>query len=437
MRQRHQSISNPRLQLLIITQFYPPDYAATGQLIEELAHRLSQDHFDVRIFTGQPGYAFSEEFAPAKEQHPHLKIQRSHISRLWRNRIRGKAINGLLFCVRSGLHLLRAAFRNDVVLLTTAPPYLPVLGYIFNLLFGLPYICLVYDLYPDVAVQLGVVPPSHPIANLWQWLNRKIWKRAAQLIVLSPTIKSHIIEHYGVPAHKLSVIHSWADPTLIQPCPKEQNWFAQQHHLDRTFTVLYSGNMGRCHDLETILETAYHLRHEPIQFVFIGDGAKRLKCLKLVDEYRLTNCLFLPYQDKQDLPYSLTSCDLSLVSLSEGMEGLLAPSKFYGCLAAGRPIAVICEPRSYLKQLVQEAGCGAAFRQGDSIGLADFIRNLSADPHQVKRMGAAGRAYLETHFTPQTIAEQYAQVVWSAVQRRSPVRLPSLPPMQAPAESLD
>jgi len=142
--------------LSIITQFYPPDYAATGQLIEELATNLGHQGMQVQIFTGQPGYAFGQSYAPPIERSEKLLVRRSRATLVLSDRIRGKALNGILFCLRAGLHLLKTASRGDILLLTTAPPFLPILGYLANLCFGLPYVCLLYDLYPDVAVQLKV-----------------------------------------------------------------------------------------------------------------------------------------------------------------------------------------------------------------------------------------------------------------------------------------
>jgi glycosyltransferase involved in cell wall biosynthesis len=403
------------LRLSIITQFYPPDYAATGQLIEELAFQLVDQGVQIQVFTGQPGYAYQKQSAPAIEQSQHLLIQRSRTSNLWPQRIRGKALNGLMFCLRSALHLVRNRRAKDALLVTTAPPYLPVLGYLANWLFGTPYICLLYDLYPDVAVELGVLPASHWLPRLWNWVNQQVWHRAHALIVLSSSMKNRIVERYPELTDKIAVIHSWANPNWIVPLAKPANWFAQEHNLEKRFTVLYSGNMGRCHDMDTILATIQELRDEPIQFVFIGGGAKRKAFMEQVEQLKLSNCLFLPYQDKQVLPYSLTACDLSLVSIGAGMEGLIAPSKFYGSLAAGRPIAVICEPHSYLRGIVAAAGCGDTFNLGDSQGLADFIRLLAEDPGLVEEMGRAGRCYMERHFTPEIIARQYFQVLQQSV----------------------
>jgi glycosyltransferase involved in cell wall biosynthesis len=173
--------------------------------------------------------------------------------------------------------------------------------------------------------------------------------------------------------------------------------------------------MGRCHDMDTILEAAKLLQDEPIQFVFIGSGAKKEELIKDVNRLRLKNFVFLPYQDKEVLPFSLTAGDLSLVSVDAGMESLVAPSKLYPALASGRPIAVICSQYSYLRQMITEANCGDTFENGDSHGLAEFIRLLSQDQELAKRMGRAGRQYMRSHFTPQIISRQYLQVLQQSI----------------------
>jgi glycosyltransferase involved in cell wall biosynthesis len=410
------------LRLSIVTQFYPPDYAATGQLIEELAGQLGKLGVQVQIFTGQPAYAYFKQSAPAIETAKSLVVQRSSTSRFWSRRIRGRAVNGLLFCLRSGMHLLKQARQSDVLLLTTEPPYLTVLGYLVHRLFQVPYVCLLYDLYPDVAVQLKVLPMHHWLVRFWDWLNCRIWQQAQSIVVLSSTMKARIAAKCPAIAHKITVIHNWADPNLIQPVDKQDNWFAHQHDLVEKFTVLYSGNMGRCHDIDTILAAAAHLKQKPIQFVFIGGGAKRWQCMEKAIELGLDNCRFLPYQNKAILPYSLTACDLALVSVSPGMEGLIAPSKLYSVLATGRPVAAICESHSYLKQLLSEANCGEAFENGDATGLADFIDRLAKNPLLAKALGTAGRHYLQSHFTPEIIANQYFQVLTTTRYISSPPR---------------
>ncbi|MBR8832754.1 MAG: glycosyltransferase family 4 protein [Stigonema ocellatum SAG 48.90 = DSM 106950] len=417
-RETQHSLKTPQsMKVSVITQFFPPDYAATGQLIEELTRQLGQQGIDIEVFTSQPGYAFQSSTAPAVERSGGVRIQRSRTARLWPNQIRGKAVNGLLYTLRTALHLLKSKNRSkiDILLLTTAPPFVPILGYLAYIFFRIPYVCILYDLYPDIAIALGVISKHHWLARFWQTVNRLIWQNSQGLVVLSPNMRVEVVKNCPQVAHKVFVIHSWADPDKIVPIAKHENWFAWKYSLVKKFTVLYSGNMGRCHDMDTILEAAKQLRDEQIQFVCIGSGAKREDFLKEVNRLGLSNFIFLPYQEQQVLPYSLTACDLSLVSVDASTENLVAPSKLYSALASGRPIAAICSQYSYLRQLIAEANCGAAFDNGDSYGLAQFIRLLSRDQELGERMGKAGRQYLRSHFTLKVISQQYLDVLQQAI----------------------
>lgn len=402
---------NQKLQVSIITEFFPPDYAATGQLIEELVKKLEDQEVNIEVFTGQPGYAFSTANAPAVEQLGDIRIQRSRATQVWSGRIRGKAINGMLFTIRAFLHIIKNFHKHHVFLVTSAPPFLPIAAYLAHLSLRIPYVCLIYDLYPDIAIALKVIPKNHWLAGFWRQLNKMIWRRSKGIIVLSSDMKHRVTAICPEVGEKVTVIHSWGDPDLIVPIAKENNWFAKEHNLVKKFTVLYSGNMGRCHDMDTILETAKLLRDEPIQFVCIGSGAKRQSFMEAVNDLGLTNFLFLPYQDKEVLPYSLTACDLSLVSVEVGMEGLVAPSKLYPALAAGRPIAVICAKDAYLRHMIVEGQCGISVNNGDSMALAEFIRRLNSDRQLAELMGKASRQYLQSNFTLEIVSKQYLSVL--------------------------
>lgn len=410
----HSSKIKALMKLSVITQFFPPDYAATGQLIEELTKSLALEGVDIEVFTGQPGYAFGDSNAPAREQLGRVQVQRTRATNVWYQRIRGKTLDGLLFTIRAIIHLLRHGRRYNILLLTTAPPFLPIVGYLLHFLYRIPYVCILYDIYPDIAIALGVVSKQHWLARFWEALNKRIWRKASGIVVLSPAMKQRITGISPEVGDKISVIHSWGNPEHIKPIPKKDNWFAQKYDLTNKFTVLYSGNMGRCHDVKTILETAKLLKDEPILFLCIGAGAKREDLIREVEELKLNNFLFLPYQDKQVLPYSLNACDLSLVSVDKGFESLVAPSKLYPALGTGRPVAVICPQTSYLNQLIADGNCGHTFENGDSDGLAKFIQMLSQDNGLAENMGIRAREYMKSRFSSKAIAKQYFEVLRKA-----------------------
>ncbi len=401
------------MKLTIINQFYPPDYAATGQLVEEVAVELAKHGVDVQVFVGQPGYAFDQPLAIPIETSKGVHIRRTRTSRIWPQRLRGRAISGFLYCLRAIVKLRFRQRLGDLILATTEPPYLPVVAYILHLMYKTPYVCLIYDVYPDIAVTLGVIHDGHWVVRIWHWLNQQTWKNAAAIIVLTESMKQVILQRSPQLADKIQVIHNWADGTQIQPRHKHRNWFAQAHGLDQQFTILYSGNLGRCHDLQTIMDAALLLAQAPVQFVFIGAGAKLPICQDFVTEHGLTNCLFLPFQSKDVLPFSLTACDLTLVTISRDVEGLIAPSKFYGCLASGKAIAAICPSHSYLREIIVQAGCGRAIENGDAQGLASFILELRNDAGKLQAMGQRARQYFEDNFTLEKISCHYLKITQS------------------------
>lgn len=398
-------------KLFVVNQFFPPDFAPTGQLINELVAHLGDNGTPIKVFTGLPAYAFNDVSALPLEIHNNVVIRRTRATQVSIHNIRGKAFHGFLFTVRAVIHLLRHLKKDDTLLLTTAPPFLPFIGYLLHLAKGSNYVCLIYDLYPDVAEKLGVLSSENWIIKLWNRLNELTWQKAKKVIVLSTSMKQQILKKQPKLGHKISVISNWSDPNWIVPIAKEDNWFAQKYQLTEKFTVLYSGNMGRCHDIQTILNAARLLQGYPVQFVFIGGGPKYRSSQNLVQTYGLDNCVFLPYQNKETLPYSLTACDLTLASVEEGMGGIVAPSKFYSLLATERPIAVICDKQCYLNELVEKTQCGMTFKNNNSQGLADFILQISSNPELAKSMGEAGRNYLISQCTLDIIAQQYATVL--------------------------
>ena len=119
--------------------------------------------------------------------------------------------------MRAFFHIVCNFYKYDLFLLTSAPPFLAVTGYIAKAIFKCSYICLVYDIYPDAAVALNVVKKDHWVAKAWHEINRRIWTDSQEIIVLSNDMKRTLIKHHPQLIDKISVIHSWGDPKCIIP----------------------------------------------------------------------------------------------------------------------------------------------------------------------------------------------------------------------------
>jgi hypothetical protein len=183
----------------------------------------------------------------------------------------------------------------------------------------------------------------------------------------------------------------------ITPVDHANNPFRQRHGLGGDFVVGYSGNMGRVHDFATMLAVAEQLKEmgeDSILFLLIGEGPGEPLLRREVRERGLANVRFLPSQPLGDLSESLAAADLHLVSMREGMSGLVVPSKFYGVMAAERPCLFIGPPESEIAHMIREHGSGTVIQNGDSGALLAAILSYRTSPQKCVEEGKNGRLSL-------------------------------------------
>jgi glycosyltransferase involved in cell wall biosynthesis len=223
---------------------------------------------------------------------------------------------------------------------------------------------------------------------------------------------SDVLRGKGVPEEKLRIIENWADGDAIRPLPRSENPFIREHGLAGKFVVMYSGNMGLLHDLESIVGAAARLRERTeMRFVFIGGGGKLPAVRRLVDEHRLDNVLLLPYQPREALGYTLTAADVSLVSLAAGNEGLAVPSKLYGIMAAGSPVVANVPEACEVARVLAEAECGLVVPVGDPEALAGAIARYLDDPELRRRHGSNARTEFERRYALERVVDRWVEVL--------------------------
>ena len=305
----------------------------------------------------------------------------------------------------------------DLFIYTTEPPFMTFFAYLVLLIFKKPFIIILYDLYPDILVHTKTLPKFSFVFKFFKYMNKLVYKKADKLVVLNEFMKSKILSTYkDLNEDKISIIYSWADSNKIKPIPKDENFFIRENNLKNKFIVLYSGNFGRCHDIEIIQECVHNLKNQnDILFLFIGSGP-RLPFLKVwCQDNNLNNVIFLPSQPLSILPYSLTSADLALVTQLESTDGIIAPSKLYAHLAASTPIAGVSSSTSYLNKIIHENNFGKCFRNGDSAGLSNWIKYLKNHPDETSNLGKRARDYLLKTSTPEIITEKYLNVIKQSI----------------------
>lgn len=401
-------------KIWVVSQFYPPDFAATGQLLEQLVNGLLKKGLIINVLTSMPSYAFSSKTALLKEKKINLEIKRTRNFNFFQKNFIWKIFNGLLFCAKSIFEILIKSKKIDKIIYTTEPAFLPLFAnfaYRFN---KKSFIIINYDLYPDIITKLNLLSYKNFIIRIWKFLLNQSYKKASKIIVLSEPMKETVLKSFPSTFNKLEVISSWADHEHIKEIKKEDNWFIKKNNLSNKFVVLYSGNQGRCHDLSTIIKSANNLKmYSSIIFLFIGDGEQNNKIKSLVKLFKLDNCIFLPYQKYEDLSFSLGAADIAVVSITKEASSLVAPSKLYGHLAAGTPIAGICPNYSYLYKLIKKNKIGEAFENGDFNNLSKWILSLYENKELKNDYTKISRNFLMKHANKNDILDTYFSILIS------------------------
>lgn len=248
---------------------------------------------------------------------------------------------------------------------------------------------------------------------MWSYLHRLTIIDSRHTIVLGEYMKEYVVEKYGPATEpKLTVIHNWEDGEYIRPIPNDENWFRDEMELTDTFSILYAGNIGEFHDLETLIQSADYLRESAVTYVIIGEGDNKNNIISLAEDLNLGDSVkFLPYQSDQDLPYCLTSCDVSVVTIKEGFEEIGVSSKLYSSLAAGTPVLVIAQPYSDEARLVVENNAGKSVPQGEPEQVAEAIKHWQQNPDLVAEQGTNARDLFEDRFTKEKSINNYYSVL--------------------------
>ena len=398
-------------RVIFVNRYFYPDLSATSQILTDLAMHLAGSGVDVTVVTGRRRYTDPKESLPASEDISGVRVLRVATTGFGRLRLLGRAVDYSSFYVAAFFRLLTFLKAGDIVIAKTDPPLVSVVTAIAARLKRARQVNWLQDLFPEVAVILRPDLFKPAITRIAQWARDWSLKCAELNVVLSEGM-SHRLVNLGIKNSNIAIIPNWADDEAIAPVSHERNPLRTSWGLDGKFVVAYSGNLGRAHDVTTMLEAAQLLRNRSdIVFLIIGGGARLEHVQEFILRHTMTNIIERPYQARERLSYSLGAADLHLVSLIPALEGLIVPSKFYGIAAAQRPTAFIGNAAGEIGTLLRTHEAGRTFAVGDAQGLADFIVELSEDPQKCASLGRNARRALETHWAQTKAFERWRETL--------------------------
>ena len=404
------------MRILFLTMYYKPDNAATGILMAELAEELALHGHDVRVITSMPHYSTNSIWPEYRGKWSKRERQGAIlVHRVWsyvpvhKDRLLPRFFSYLSFTLLSAFAGLLMP-RPDVIVTPSPSPPLTngISAYLLGRLRGVPFISNIQDIYPDVAIRMGVMKNPAVIAG-YKKLERFVYAHSQAITVISEGFRGNLTAK-GVPADKISVIPNFIDSAFVTPHLRRNDFSAEQGWDDK-FVVLFAGNVGMSQGLDTVLEAAGLLRGTPnLLFAIVGNGASKPALIAQVEKMGLSNVQFLPYQSYDHVPVLYSSADIGLIPLRRGFSNDSVPSKLFTIMGVARPVIASVDAHSETAEVIHAAKCGVCIEPEDPKALADAILAVYSDKLRAEEMGQSGRRYVERHYTRTSVASQYEAI---------------------------
>jgi glycosyltransferase involved in cell wall biosynthesis len=395
-------------RVIFLNRFFYPDHSATSQIVSDLAFHLAASGMDVHVITSGQLYDSPRASLAKEEVVNGVHIHRMQTTRYGRSSLLGRAID---YASYYGLMWHRArslAGPGDILVAKTDPPLTSIVAMRVALQRKARLVNWLQDIYPEIAGELGVPFMRGMSGRALCRLRDHSLQRAAANVVVGQRMAERL-RSLRVASERVYVIPNWSDDEVLCPVRPEENPLQREWGLEQKFVVGYSGNLGRAHEIDTVLSAAALLREHPrIVFLFIGGGNQFDRLGRLANERGLGQLFrFIAYQPQELLKLSLSVPDVHLIVLRPELEGLIVPSKFYGIAAVGKPLISITAHDGEIAQLVRKHQCGLVVEPGNGRALAEALISLCKDPVRVTEMGKRARSMLDGQF-----ARRHAFVRW-------------------------
>jgi len=385
------------LRLLLLNQFYRPDVAATGQYLADLAEGLVERGHEVHVICSRRPYGGGPAAYKTEEVLRGVRIHRVGATGFGRSSLLGRLADYLSFYF---LALGRAFVlpRMDVCVSLTTPPFIGLVGTMLNCFRGTRLVLWTMDLYPEVPVAYGVLRKGSILERLLAGLAKFLYRHAEKIISLGKVMTQRLIEA-GADLGKIETIPMWVPGEVIRPVSPEHSTLRSEWGLNGCVVLMYSGNLGLGHDLDTFIRAIARMADcANLRAIFVGEGSIRGSLEALSSELGLRSVEFRPPQPLERLSDNLAVGDIHLVSQRPGTQGLIVPSKLYGILAAARPTVFIGPEDTEVAEILRDSGAGIIVAPGGEKAAADAFTRLVEDQNLRTEMGRRGRVYYEQHF---------------------------------------
>ena len=408
--------------ILVFAHYYTPDVASTGQILAELAEELKKD-FDVTVVCTVPSYMGKidpsyKEKKYYREEINGVSVIRVRVPEFSKSDKTSRIKNIVCYFFRA-LNAARMTRNVDIVFSISQPPILGgLLGSIAKTMKRAKFVYNIQDYNPEQTIAVSY-SKNKTVLKLMMALDKHSCRKSDLVITVGRDLVETMNKRFeGKKVPKTVMINNWIDEKEIRPLDKNEEHviaFKERYGLLHKRVFMYSGNIGLYYDLENILNVISRFKErKDAAFAFVGEGSVLDKLKKYKDENNLNNIVFIPYQDKKNLIYSLNAADVHFCVNAKGIKGVSVPSKLYGIMAVAKPVVAVLEEGSEARLIIEETECGIVSDPRDYDGIRRAIETfINSTCSELVETGKKGREYLEKNLTKDVSIEKYRKALLS------------------------
>jgi glycosyltransferase involved in cell wall biosynthesis len=406
------------MKILLLHQYYLEDDDHGGSRWNEITKQWAEEGHQVQVIAGMMHYTSSEKRSEykgkwfKKKKQGSVNVIRCHVSESYNSNFVGRLWAYFSFVFSSSwAGLFKVKGKYDVIIVTSPPLFIGISGYLISLFKRIPFVFEIRDLWPESAIDTGVVTNKF-IIKLAYTLEKFIYKKASIINVLTPAFKDTLINKKGLAQEKIIFIPNAADFSLSDDLVQnfDVNKFKVENELENKFIITYVGAHGVANNLDQVLETAQLLKDTNVLFLLIGDGMEKSRLVKKASNENIQNVRFINPVPKADVFKYILASDMG-TSVLKNVETFktVYSNKTFDYMACKKPILMAIDGVS--RALVEQADAGVFVRPENAEDFAQKVKFYLSNSSEINRQGESGYQFAKENFDRMVLAKKYLHLI--------------------------
>ena len=410
-------------RVLIHSLVFSPDGVSTGYLYNDIALRLHNEGYEVIVLTTTPHFNIVPEQVEKQPMRWKVwglcKVSDFHgikVLHIPQKKFKSTVLRMLGFVYWHIVSFIIAlSIRHVDLILSPSPPLtIGLLNLWLGKLKGCKVVYNVQEIYPDILKLKGGVA-----LKVLRWMERKVYKGSNAVTTIDQVFYDTIAPRFVDPS-KLHIIPNFVDTELYHEvgsyeleCLKIRWSDTNLSNDPNTIKLLYAGNIGHAQSWEPLIELADKTRDLNVEYIVIGEGAKRDYVASEIERRGLDKLHLMPYQPRELMPAILSYSDASFIFMAPESDTDGFPSKVYTIMACERPLLVLSGENTPIVNFLRGKGCAKLITEKDfDKKVEEMVVWLSGiTKEDLAEMGSRGLKEIEAKYTKEKVTDMYVDLV--------------------------